>query len=373
LFLIATGFFWKLVLSDQYTWMESPDAAAQVLPWLQMQTGELQAGRVPALWDPYMFGGEPLLAQAQPGAAYPLNWLLFASPTRHGFLRQPTLHWYFVLIHFLAILACYLACRDLGLSRGASIAGGSLYGLGGYMNQLDWPQMLNPAVWTPLVLLFLMRAAAGRRPWGSAALGGLCLGAAWLCGHHQTPIYTSLMAIGVWVWIVFRHRRFDRTAAAQLVLFLGIAGMVGALQILPAYEYSQNAYRWVSAPYPVTHTDRVPYTVHAEYSFKAHALLGFLLPNIQVHTTGYIGITAAVLALLGWALAWGRLETRIAAVVAACGVLYALGAEVFLHGVIYSIFPMVDKARNPAMAIIICHTALALLAALGVEAIGRAS
>ena len=51
LFIICTGFFWKIVLTNQYTWLESPDLANQILPWLQVQTGEWHRGRAP-LWDP---------------------------------------------------------------------------------------------------------------------------------------------------------------------------------------------------------------------------------------------------------------------------------------------------------------------------------
>ena len=32
LLLIVTGFFWKLTLTKQFSWLENPDAAYQVLP-----------------------------------------------------------------------------------------------------------------------------------------------------------------------------------------------------------------------------------------------------------------------------------------------------------------------------------------------------
>jgi hypothetical protein len=63
LFAIVTLFYWKLTLSDQYSWMESPDYAYQVLPWYQFQAGEWHAGRIP-LWDPYAWSGQSLIGQA---------------------------------------------------------------------------------------------------------------------------------------------------------------------------------------------------------------------------------------------------------------------------------------------------------------------
>ena len=106
LFLIVVLFYWKLVLTNQYTWLEGPDAANLDLPWLQFQAGEWHKGRFP-LWDPNGWFGQPLVGQAQPGAAYPPNWLLFLVPLKHGWIRQSALHWYFVLTrYFVSVHGC---------------------------------------------------------------------------------------------------------------------------------------------------------------------------------------------------------------------------------------------------------------------------
>src|SRR6202049_4101037 len=104
LLVICIGFFWKLVLTDQYTWLDSPEVAYRILPSYQFQAGEWHAGRFP-LCD--LYSGQALLGQAYAGAAYPLNWLLFLAPLRNGWIRQASLHWYFVLIHFQGALFCY--------------------------------------------------------------------------------------------------------------------------------------------------------------------------------------------------------------------------------------------------------------------------
>src|SRR5690242_13615451 len=75
LFAIVVLFYWKLTLTRQFTWLATPDLANQVMPWFQLQAGEWHARRFP-LWDPYIWGGQPLFGQMQPGSAYPLNWLL---------------------------------------------------------------------------------------------------------------------------------------------------------------------------------------------------------------------------------------------------------------------------------------------------------
>ncbi|MDQ6665910.1 MAG: hypothetical protein M3Z23_16135, partial [Acidobacteriota bacterium] len=70
LLIVYIGVFWKLTLTSQYTWLESPDFANQVLPWYQFEAAEFHAGHFP-LWDPYLWGGQPLLGQMQPGLSYP--------------------------------------------------------------------------------------------------------------------------------------------------------------------------------------------------------------------------------------------------------------------------------------------------------------
>ena len=79
------------------------------------------------MWDPYHWGGQSLIGQVQPGAAYLPNWLLFLLPLRHGWIRQNYLHWYFVLIHYMGALFCYWLCRDLKRSRPAAILAGAAF------------------------------------------------------------------------------------------------------------------------------------------------------------------------------------------------------------------------------------------------------
>ncbi|MGC4053863.1 MAG: hypothetical protein QM757_32645 [Paludibaculum sp.] len=186
---VIVGFYWRIVFTDQYTWLGGEDTASQVLPWYQFEAGEWHRGHIP-LWDPNLFGGQPLLAQAQPGVAYPLNWILFSLPLRDGWMKQVYLHWYFVVIHLMAAWFAYKLCRELGCRRAAAVFGGAVFSLSGWVGVNEWPQMLNGAVWAPLVYLYMIRAMRGRRPWDNCILSGFFLGMAWLSGHHQIPIFS---------------------------------------------------------------------------------------------------------------------------------------------------------------------------------------
>src|ERR1035437_5058227 len=92
--LIVSGFYWKLTLTKQYDWVWGPDLSAQVLPWLEEEARQVQHSQLP-LWDPHEWVGQPMLGQAQPGTAYPLNWILFLIPRANGHIRMAALQWYY--------------------------------------------------------------------------------------------------------------------------------------------------------------------------------------------------------------------------------------------------------------------------------------
>jgi hypothetical protein len=167
--------------------------------------------------DPYEWAGHTLIGQVQPGIVNPLNWILFAMPLRDGHIPVTTLHWYWVLIHWLGAVFCYALCRDLGAGYTASLLGGCVFALAGFLGHTDWPQILMSSVWVPLVLLFFARAARGHTPASSAALCGAALGMAFLSGHHVVPTFTMVLVGAMWlVYIALGWRRPARWGHAAI-------------------------------------------------------------------------------------------------------------------------------------------------------------
>jgi hypothetical protein len=362
LFLAVAGYYWKLTLTRQFEWMNGNDLAEQVLPWFTLQAREWHAGRFP-LWDPYLWTGQPLFGQAQPGAAYPLNWILFLLPLENGQIASWALAWYYVAIHLMAAGFCYLFCRSLGRSRTACLATGLIFSLSGFLGNTPWPAMMNGAVWIPLVFLFQLRASRGPRPAANAALSGMFLGIAFLSGHHQIPIFTAVAWIGVWIYLLARNRRLLLAAAAGLLF----AALSGAMQTLPAYEYGRLAKRWVRAPEPVTWNQPVPYSVHAYYDLKAFSLFGIVFPGVHAHFDPFLGVVAFSLALFAVTALWRDARVRLLAALALAVVLYALGHNSVFQGALYGLIPELDKARSPSAAMVLFQFAAAALAAFGID------
>ncbi|MBZ5582363.1 MAG: YfhO family protein [Acidobacteriia bacterium] len=363
---LTAVFYWRLTISRQYSWLEGTDTAFQVRPWLDYQAREFHAGRFP-IWAPNEWGGQSLIGQTQPGATNPLNWILFAMPLRDGHIPLGVLHWYWVLIHWVGAVFCYALCRELKASAPASLLGACIFALTGFLGHTDWPQMLMPAVWLPLALLGFARVFRGARPRSGAALSGAALGLAFLSGHHQIPIDATLLFGVLWVWYLVPRWR-DRRAWVYATIFGAILLLVSAFQILPALEYGRHAVRWAGAPEPLRWRDLVPWNVHETYSLPWKAIAGLVLSRLRFHMNPFVGFTAAALALSSlWFFRRSR-DVRLASVFALGGLILALGANTFVYRLAYSYVPLVEKARTPAMAIVLAQLGIAALAAIGLQA-----
>jgi hypothetical protein len=364
LFVIVTGFYWKLVFTQQYDWLAGPDMTQQVLPWHEEEARQFQHSQFP-LWDPHSWGGQPMLGQAQPGAAYPLNWLFWLVPRQHGHIAKAAWQWYYVIIHYMAALFCFLLCRDLGLGRAASLIAALLFALAGYVGRTDWPQMLNGGIWAPLLIMFVLRAAHGIKPMASAALAGLCLGLSWLSGHHDAPIHLTLATGGLWLYFVFRNRSIDWRMVGLAALVLGLAFSIGALQILPAQENGRLSMRW--APGALHWNEPVAYAEHQNLALYAASLFGVVFPGLHRNVDPFIGIVGFTLMLLGITAAWTRPAVKLFAALGMAGLLFTLGHQSIFHGVIYSLVPIMEKSRTPSRALVIFNVAAAVLAAYGID------
>ncbi len=366
LLLLTIGFYWKLALTDQYVWFDHPDMAYLEIPRLQFMAREIHAGRFP-LWNPHIWMGQPLIGHTQPGPLNPLNLLFLLLPLREGSLRTEFLNWYYVVLHFIGALGAYALCRELRRGRPASILAACAFSFGGFMGSAAWLDVLNGAIWTPLVCLFFVRAARGRRVLASAALSGLFLGIAWLSGHHEIPLLVSLALAFAWLALLIRR---GMAALAPAALTFLTAALTGAAQLWPTLEFGRLARRWgPPGPEPAGWGDVVSYLSAETYSLTPRGLAGVLLPDQGAigDSSGFLGLTAVFLAAAAVCSCWRSPAVRWLAVVAVLAAAFAMGAFTPLHGVLYSLVPELHKARVPVRALHLANFALAVLAAYGAD------
>ena len=366
LFILCCGFCWKLVLSNEYTWIDDHDIADMDVPRLQFQQVTWRHHEFP-LWDPHSWCGQPFLGEIV-GAAYPLNWPLFLlKPNSKGQISFRQLHWYFVMLHFLGALFAYWLCRDLDLSRFASVFGGFVFSFSGFFGRTLWPEVLSGLLIAPLVLLFLLRALRREQPFPSAAMSGVFLGIAWLSGHHEIPTYLSLAVGIIWLYDLLSHRvdwRRSVGLASTTVLF---TILTSGFQTIPGYEYARLAFRWVGAGQPVEWNDIIPYSVHATYSLPPSSLIATVLPWGGHSSETFTGIVVLSLALIAIFAKWQTRWVRLFASLALAGLLLALGGWDVFHGILYAVVPLFGKARNPIRLVSMFSLGMAMLSAFGFD------
>lgn len=360
-------FHWRLLVGPRAVWYGGDDNAYQVLPWLELQAREWRAGRAP-LWSPYEWMGQPLPGQLQPAAAAPLNWLLLPLKPAPG--SDPLFYnLYFLAIRWIGAAAMYRLARSLGCGRTAGVAAGFAYATAGWFAFQMRPQMAMSAMWAPLVLLYLLRAARGQGQLREAVPGGFFLGLCWLGGHHQAPLYLSTGTGLLWLGFLIRRPRRWPAAAA----FFLTAGAAAALALLPAVEYGRRAVRWVGTAEPLGWREKIPYEIHRQFSLHFSDLSALFWPGFHGKPEIFFGFVLLIPGISALAFRRSRPVAAPLAALGALGIALSLGPAAGLHPALYRLLPHFDKARSPEAALVLLAATLPALVALGLEQLARES
>lgn len=384
--LILAGFaaviFWKLLFSRDYTILWDYDSAQQSYAWFQYIAITLHKGSFP-LWDPYTDAGRFFMAEVQPGAFYPLNWMtaLFAFNS-HGFFRVRLIEALVVFHVFLGSLFLYLLARHFKVSRFSALIGSIAFAYSGSIAARSQVNLLCGCIWIPAVLLCYFKSVesqevARRVVWANVA--GLCLAMTLLAGHHQSFLYCALTialtAALLWRAISRRDRslRLLQTSSRALLATTALVYVFGlaysAVQLLPSMEYSRYAYRAVSAPKLIMANEKPSYEIASTLgALSPQGFADFIFPRITaVEDNPYFGILPLFLALLSLPLLRRKWVIRYCWVLVLCFVLLALGPYSPLHGMSYLLIPEYGKGRAPSRNLLLAHVEFGLLAAFGTD------
>ena len=129
------------------------DPVRQQLPWRQLVIDSFKKGQLP-FWNPYNFGGTPLLANFQSAPFYIFNFLffIFNFDIAWGILifLQPLLSGLFM----------YFYLRELKLENIICIFGAIVFSFSGFsVAWMEWGTILHAGLWLPLILLSIEKIA----------------------------------------------------------------------------------------------------------------------------------------------------------------------------------------------------------------------
>ncbi len=341
-----------------------------------------------AKWNPYLFAGMPTFGSLAyvPGLYPPAALFSFLQ----GTLGLAPLTWMLGHLVFGGLGMAWLLSR-WKLPFSSLLLGAALFLL--FPQVVAWGvhghgSKLGAAMYLPWIVGWTLRVLDGAGPRAIGMLG-LLTGLQLLRGHFQITYYT--LAVSGWVALwgtvrpfeaaqealagAVRARRFGGFAAGIALGFL-----VGAVLLVPVRQYAGISTRGqdtqggggvgleYATGWSLDPSETGTFILPASSGFGQATYLGHMPFNDYPNYFGilWLAIAACAFARGGRSL-WGAL-----AAVSVLAVLVSFGTSGFgLYELLYKAAPFFNKFRVPSMILVVPAFALAILAARGLERLGR--
>ena len=344
------------------------DGLRYYLPLRLFAARILMQGHLP-LWNPFEFGGMPLLAEPQVGVFHPGVWLFCLLPPVAAMNLQ------MLATYAAAILGTYVYARALGCTPAAASFAGLTYGFSGFMIAHMGPSAIpQGAACLPWLVWSLEKLRTTLRL-RFAAVGIAAVSLSITAGHPPTALY-SLMVGGLYASffaVVERPRvgRWRYLLACAATVAAGVS--LTAVQLLPTAELAAHSVRAA-----------MTFDEFAAYSLPVRQLPMLLFPFLfggnppqpyqgawfLEELTGYAGVLPLILGPASVALIGRDLHARFWLGLAAFAFLLVLGPATPLCALMYHV-PLYNLFRAQARNFMAFDFALAVLAALSLTALPR--
>jgi hypothetical protein len=379
-------------------------------------------------WNPYLFSGEPFIANPIVNIWYPPNWLYSVLPLNIAYSWHVALHVFWAMAGMYVLLRTNLVLRTKNLEQSMgqramnqeranaekrsqfnalssalyipAWVGGLIFGLSGFFAARIWAghvDVIAAASWMPWVVAAFaanLKSQISNLKFSEmlqdhklrrGVVIAACMLAMQLFAGYQTMAFLTLEVVGVMIILYSFHYKSVRPF---IVGSLGVLGGLGlaALQILPVQEFFRQSIR----------TYDMPYSWNSYGSLTWQSLIQFLSPfyfgeqttyhgpppNLPEHA-GFVGIAGLVLAGIGMmrvlgGLVWknrektGQLKIGVVfIIVTVFGLWISLGpnAPVDMQYILWKFVPMYRYLRIPPRHLILVVFGLAGLAGLGMQSI----
>lgn len=262
----------------------------------------IAAGQLP-LWNPYIFGGMPLLANVYTGALYPPNWLfaVFSPATALNLLQITTFH--------IALVGTYLFTRRCGRGRLSALVTAIIFSFSGFaIAALDHIHRLTAVVWLPWIMLALENLVR-RASWKWISLGAVFVALQFFAGDPQITLYTALLCGAYSIHTILarsecasRWRFILSGLALSLIgLLLSLAQLLPEAELLSQGERAKLTYEYFAGySLPPSHL----MSLLVPYFFGGAALPPYAIPYWgewnRIIPCGYVGLLSLMLVLITW-------------------------------------------------------------------------
>jgi hypothetical protein len=329
-------------------------------------------------WDPYIFSGLPFAA-GHGDALYPTFLLRLLFPVDVGISLG------FMIHIVLAGVFAFLFLRELKLEWGPAFVGGAAYLFSGQVVSMVSPGhdgKLYVSALLPLSLMLLYQGVT-RGDWRRYLGFGAVVGFSLLTPHYQMTYYLLMAAGFLWIYLVFLsgERPAGHRPALSFALFslaIGVGVALAAAQVAPFYEYLAHSPRtaagssssgWEYATSWAMPPEELTNTVWPAFSGILEAYWG--RNPFKLHSE-YVGVTVLMLASCSFRLATRRRLAWFWIFLGGFGIIFSFGGYTPFYYLPYYLLPGIKLTRAPAMIFYLSSFSAAVLAAMGVQALGQA-
>lgn len=360
---------------------EMSDTVTQGYPFFQFTEESIRNGSLPH-WNPYVFCGIPFYSSFSAPVFYPVRGLLLLAGGTGAMIR-----FLFPVQMLLGGIFAWLFLGSIGVGRWGRIAGCVAFATTAWANTLFYAGHGSKIIcWSFLPLLLYacemwMQTRRGR----FAAIGGVAVGMQALSSHPQMVLYSAMAAL---IWLAFRAFSGDTgfgrglaRAFTGLAASLLIGAAIGAVQLLPGYNFSRYSTRGedlsldqaesYSLPPEESLTMIFPHLFGYRHGFPDSSVTGVptyfgrLGLRLSSEFTGVLVFILAVAAFMGYSsrYRWPLLAIGVV------GLLISWGGYTPIFGLLYKMVPLFRKLRAPHMAAFLTTSSIALAAGPGFDAL----
>ncbi len=330
------------------------DQIQQFVPWTDLAWHQVRSGHLP-LWNPYNVLGMPLAFNWQSGVFSVPALVSYLFPLRYAYAVV-------VLIKIIAAgTGVYALSRLVGLGAMAAAFGGTAFELSGPMiDHAGWPHTAVTC-WAGWILAAVVALLLGRRRFASVTVLALAVAFAVYGGHPESLVVSAVsVVLFVLVYLVARSVTGGGALARPVrdIVVGAVCGVgLSAPLLFPGVQLALGSSRRsaTGAPaFPLSH---------------AANLLASGFQGGDFKTAAYVGVVVLALAVVALRTAWTRPHVpALAVVVVVTGLLTFFSP---LDGLLHRL----PGAKTVAWsrAVMLLALALAVLAAVGIEALVAAA
>jgi len=368
IFFIFPFIFFKDTFNLREIIFGSEDSIRYYIPTRALVIDSIKSGSMP-FWNPYIFGGFPLLATPDIYAFYPpalILDLIFPIPLSYNLLV--------IFQYSLSGILMYFFLNEYKLNKLASFVGALVFMFSGNMiSHRSLSVYLNVFTWAPLILLFLEKFRKSKR-FEFLLLASLFLSISFFGGAQQLFIYLSIMiALFIFYYSFIYNPGKNLFFLWAFIMFIFVI-LVGSIQLIPTFELVNNSFARSSVDYNYMTIDsyniKLLPSIIFPYIFgcKHNSITG--IPSMfrwmghsdSVNMIRYFGITTIPFFLIG--LTKKNKHVFFWIFILISSFIFTLGKFTPLYK-IFLYIPIINKFKIPTRIFFIFGFALAIIIAFG--------